>query len=258
VTLDWSTLLLQTVNFTLLAWLLQRFLYRPVLRLVDARRAAVEREQAEAAAAADAAKDARAQIAAERAAAEAEREQALKAAAAEAGRLAAARKAEAERAAAAVLEAARKTLAAERAEALAASRRAALDLGVEIAQRVMAELPDAVRAEAWLARIEQRIAGLGEAERAALGAAPGGGTEPAAVRIVTAAPLDAATQAAWCTRLGHALGAGASSGLAADFAADPQLISGAELHFPTAVLRCSWAGTLAGLRAEIASDGEPR
>jgi hypothetical protein len=41
---DWSTLALQTVNFAVLVWLLHRFLYRPVLRMVDARRAEIEKQ----------------------------------------------------------------------------------------------------------------------------------------------------------------------------------------------------------------------
>ncbi len=45
---DWSTFALQTVNFAILVWLLHRFLYRPVLRLVDARRAEIEKQYAEA------------------------------------------------------------------------------------------------------------------------------------------------------------------------------------------------------------------
>jgi F-type H+-transporting ATPase subunit b len=249
VTLDWSTLLLQTVNFAVLAWLLQRFLYRPVLRLVDARRAEVEKQQLDAAAASEAARATRAQVAAERAAIAAEREQALQAAALETERLTAVRKAEAERAAAALVEGARKTVAGERAQALAEARNAAVDLGVAIARRLMAEVPEALRAEAWLERIEQRIASLDAAGRAALG----DGAAPA-VRVVTAAPLPDAVQATWHARLGRALG----DGLATDFAVDPGLIAGAELHFPTAILRCSWANALDGLRAEIASDGEPR
>jgi len=32
---DWSTFALQTVNFAILVWLLHRFLYRPVLRLLE-------------------------------------------------------------------------------------------------------------------------------------------------------------------------------------------------------------------------------
>ena len=44
---DWSTLALQTVNFAILVWLLHRFLYRPVLRLLDARRAEIDKQYAE-------------------------------------------------------------------------------------------------------------------------------------------------------------------------------------------------------------------
>ena len=36
--LDWSTLALEAVNFLILVWLLQRFLYRPVLAAIDRRR----------------------------------------------------------------------------------------------------------------------------------------------------------------------------------------------------------------------------
>ena len=45
---DWSTFALQTVNFAILAWLLHRFLYRPVLRLIDARRAEIDKQYADA------------------------------------------------------------------------------------------------------------------------------------------------------------------------------------------------------------------
>src|SRR3546814_21092072 len=38
---DWWTLALQTVNFAIPVWLLQRFLYKPVLRLIDSPRAEV-------------------------------------------------------------------------------------------------------------------------------------------------------------------------------------------------------------------------
>ncbi|MEO0035300.1 MAG: synthase, partial [Pseudomonadota bacterium] len=38
MSLDWSSLALQTVNFLVLVWLLQRFLYRPVLAAIDRRR----------------------------------------------------------------------------------------------------------------------------------------------------------------------------------------------------------------------------
>jgi F-type H+-transporting ATPase subunit b len=40
--LDWSTLVLEIVNFLVLVWLLQRFLYRPILKVVAARQAAID------------------------------------------------------------------------------------------------------------------------------------------------------------------------------------------------------------------------
>jgi len=40
--LDWSTLVLEILNFMVLVWLLQRFLYKPVLKVVAARKAAID------------------------------------------------------------------------------------------------------------------------------------------------------------------------------------------------------------------------
>ena len=42
--LDWWTIGLQTVNFAILVWLLQRFLYKPVLRMIDARKAEIDQQ----------------------------------------------------------------------------------------------------------------------------------------------------------------------------------------------------------------------
>ncbi|HXZ48925.1 MAG TPA: F0F1 ATP synthase subunit delta [Usitatibacter sp.] len=41
--LDWSTVALEVVNFLVLVWLLKRFLYRPILDVVAARQAAIDR-----------------------------------------------------------------------------------------------------------------------------------------------------------------------------------------------------------------------
>jgi len=40
--LDWSTLVLEILNFLVLVWLLQRFLYKPILKVVTARQAATD------------------------------------------------------------------------------------------------------------------------------------------------------------------------------------------------------------------------
>src|SRR5215471_6750937 len=42
--LDWWTIGLQTINFGILVWLLHRFLYKPVLTMIDARKAEVGRQ----------------------------------------------------------------------------------------------------------------------------------------------------------------------------------------------------------------------
>ncbi len=131
--LDWWTIGLQTINFGILVWLLHRLLYKPVLTMIDARKAEVRRQF-------DAAKDieakAKAELAAveaERAGIAAEREAALQAAAAQAQQIAEARRAQAERDAEALMDSTRKTLASEREGALDEARRLALDLGADFA-----------------------------------------------------------------------------------------------------------------------------
>lgn len=46
--IDWFTVGAQTLNFLILVWLMQRFLYRPILRAIDAREERVAKELAEA------------------------------------------------------------------------------------------------------------------------------------------------------------------------------------------------------------------
>jgi F-type H+-transporting ATPase subunit b len=247
---DWWSFGLQTVNFAVLVWLLHRFLYRPVLRLVDARAAEIDSHYAQAKAAEEEAAAQREAVAAERAGIAAEREAALQAAAAAAETAAQARHAQAEREAAALIEAARTALAAERGEALAAARRAAIDLGSDIARRLLSEVPPALRAEAWLEHIENYLRALPPPQRAALRRQLDNG---AALDVVTAAPLPADTAKTWRGRLDAAL----EGPIEIAFAVDPQLVAGAELHFPTAVLRFSWQSAVAALRTEIEADGAP-
>mgnify|MGYP001173718906 CR=1 FL=1 len=244
---DWTTFAVQAVNFAILVWLAQRFLYRPVLRAVDARRDALEAQRTQVHALEVQARERLTQLEADRRRLEDERAGVVKETAAQAEQTAAARRAQAERQAAAMLEAARAQLAAERDTALDMARTLALDLGVDIARRLLDEIPAKLRAQAWLARIEQHLAALTAAERAVLdGAGP--------VRVITAAPLPPAVQAQWRARLGAALN---GAGQAIAFDADPALLAGAELHFPHAVLRWSWRSALDALRAQAAGDDGP-
>ena len=241
--LDWWTIGLQTINFAILVWLLQRFLYKPVLRMIDARRAEVQRQYDDAKAIEDKAVEHLKAVEAERAGIAAERDAALRAAAAQAQGIAETRRVEAERDALMLLDAARKTLASERERALAEARRMALDLGAEFAQRLTSEVPIELRAEAWIARIEQHITALAKSEHEALAHQLMDGKS---LTVVTAAPLPTLTADTWRERLRHSLG----DGILVTFEVNPDLIAGAELHFPTAVLRFSWRSAVAAARSE--------
>ena len=201
--LDWSTLALQTVNVLVLLWLLRRYLFRPVMASVAARRAAAEALLAEAAAqrtaaeataaelarrARDSAAEAERLRAAAAAGAEAERTQRLAAAGAEIGRLR-------DAAAAAI----RRDRAAMRQELDAAARA----LAVTIAARLLARLPGPAATAAMLDALGAGLAGLPEAELHAL-AAPG-----APLDVVSAAPLNEAEREA-CAALLRAAGRSAA------------------------------------------------
>src|SRR5579871_862590 len=246
---SWSTLLLQTVNFAVLVWLLRRFLYKPVLRMVDARRAEIDKQYSDAKAVEAAAAAHLGDIEARRAGIAAEREQVLKAAAGQAEEAAKARRDRAERDAATLLDDARKTLAAEREQALAEARRSALDLGAAVATRLLSEIPLALRAEAWLERIEQHLDSLPAAERDGL---LGQFADGASLTVVSAAPFTPETAELWRIRLKRSFGDHA--GVA--FEADPALVAGVELHLPMAILRFSFASALDSLRAEIEADAK--
>ncbi len=248
---DWWTLALQTVNFGVLVWLLHRFLYKPVLRMIDERRAGIDKQYADVRASEAKAKEELAAIKAERAGIAADREAVFKAAAAQAEESATARRAQAEREAAELLEGGRKTLVAERDQALVEARRAALDLGAEFAQRLLAEVPMQLRAEAWIERIERHLSTLPKDELSALTRQCADG---AGLTIVTASPLPQVTAESWRTRLHRSLG----QGVAMNFAVDPALVAGAELRFPAAILHFSWQSALTALRSEVEGRGDTR
>ncbi len=248
---DWWTIGLQTINFAILVWLLHRFLYKPVLAMIDARKEEVRRQFDAVREVEEKAKAQLAAVEAERAGMAAEREGALKAAAAQAQEMAQARRAQAEREAQELVDATRKTLAKEREKALDEARRLALDLGAGFAQRLLAEVPMQYRAEAWIDRIEQHLNALSPAERAALMRQLSNGKP---LTVVTACALPPATIDQWKERLRRVLDV--SGGVTFDV--NPDLIAGTELHFPTAILRFSWQSALAIARNEVGGHGQPR
>jgi F-type H+-transporting ATPase subunit b len=115
---------------------------------------------------------------------------------------------------------------------------------------LLADVPMQYRAEAWIERIEHHLKALPQGEREALTRQLSDGQS---LKVVTAAALPPAMAGQWQERLHRSLG---SSGIT--FEVDPDLIAGAELHFPTAILRFSWQSALLAARTEVSSHARPR
>ncbi|HTV31809.1 MAG TPA: hypothetical protein VME69_01710 [Methylocella sp.] len=249
--LDWWTLGLQTINFGVLVFLLHRFLYKPVLAMIDARKAEVRRQFD---AAQDIEKKAMAQLAAveaERAGIAAEREAALKTASTQGQEMAEARLAQAEHDAQALLDSTRKILASDRERALDEARRLALDLGATFAQKLLGQVPIKYRTEAWIEQIEHRLNTLPEAERQRLAHQLADG---APLTVVTACVLPSTTVVQWKERLHRSLGIEGDI----KFEVNLDLIAGAELHFPNAILRYSWQSVVMAALDEAGARAKPR
>ena len=242
--IDWTTLALQVINFAILVWLLQRFLYRPVLRVIDARRQAGDARYAEAQRLAEAAKQQLADVETQRAGVAADRAAALADAREQAQQLVEARRAQAERDAEALLDETRQTLARERASLLAEARHAALDLAAGMARRVLAEIPESLRIEGWLERIGQHLSSLPAAERAGLVGELAG----APLRVISAWPVSSESEELWRARLRQALG----RDVAVTFETNASLIGGAQLCFPHSTLSFSVEGAVSALQQEEA------
>ena len=45
---DWTTFILEMINFLILIWILKHFLYQPVLNIIDKRRAGIDQALAQA------------------------------------------------------------------------------------------------------------------------------------------------------------------------------------------------------------------
>ncbi len=248
--IDGWTLALQAANFLVLVWLLQHFLYRPVLGIIADRQQRTESVIAEANTAKAAAEQLRAELEQQRGAIAKERDQVLEqahaAAGADAQRLLEKTRADAEK----LLAEERQRLAQERTEAADALRQQTIELAMTIARRLLADTgapgPDAP----FLERLVARLRSLDEPERREL---VGQLADAAVLQLTTAEPLEPGAREAFRKQLRTALGIDP----ALEFAEDGALIAGAELHFPHTVLRHSWRDSLAEIEAELTHHGGP-
>ncbi len=240
--IDWWTLALQTVNVLILIWILSKFLFRPVVGIIDERRAAAAKVLADAEALKKQAVAARDAAEAESANIAAGRDNVLRQAAEDAevqraAALASARE-EVDQLRAAAETEMRRTRAAEE----AAVSDSAAKLAVDIAGKLLARLPDSARVDGFIEGLAKALVSLPEASRDGLGGA-------ATPRLTAARALTAqetqSCRAAFAKALGRPL----------DFvvAVDPDLIAGLELETPHAVVRNSFRSDLAHIVEELTS-----
>jgi len=119
-------------------------------------------------------------------------------------------------------------------------------LALTIASRLLGRVPAPALSVALLQSLDTWLAELPADELRAV-AHPGD-----AVEVVTAAPLDAASQAACTEMLGRRLG----KGIELRFATDPSLIAGVELRSGHARLHNNWRADLDRLGQELSRDDE--
>lgn len=240
MTIDWWTLGLQTVNVLVLVWILARFLFKPVAKIIAERQAAARE-------ALDAAEQARAEAETAKNAAAAERDRiaatradllakAQDAAETEKRKLLAAARAAAETARAET----REDLARMRAAQAGALTDAAGALAADIALRLLDRLPDTARVAGFIDGLAEAVTALPATTRDGIGA-------DAPVPIRAPRPLTGDERARLETRLTEALGRKVTLRIETD----PDLIAGLELDAPHAIVRNHFRADLDRIKAEV-------
>lgn len=246
--IDWLTVAAQIVNFLVLAWLLKRFLYRPVLDAMGKREARIasrlgeaKQREEEAQAEAGSYREKRTEL-------ERERE----------ARLAEAREA-AERERRELLESAREAVQQSRERWRQELEREQTDLrnalvrelaesAIDVARRVLADLAGAELEREALATLVRRLESLPEEERKALAAAP-------QLRLATAFEADPKT----LESLGKAIAGVLGAKVELEWTHKPELVFGVELTGAEHRLAWSVSGYLRELGDRLRSSlGEAR
>jgi F-type H+-transporting ATPase subunit b len=250
--IDWWTLLLQAINFLVLVWLLWRFLYKPVKEVIEKRKRLAGEAFAEADRQKQEAEAARQRFEDDRAGLMQERQQMLKKTHADLEKERGQALEDARRQADELLEDARQSIAKERAAALTEIRQQATTLAVELATGVLRQTQPEGGAGVFLERLEKQLGDMPAAERERL--QHDLSAEGAVLEVVTAAPLAAEEQKGWARRLGAGLAQEDQQEDKIRFAVDPEILGGAELHFPHAVLKFTWADQLRKAKELLQSD----
>ena len=244
------TLAFQVINFLVLAILLRRFLFKPVMAIItkrqeDLARAAADSERArrEGQEARTLADKALAEMDGERTRMRTETTMIV-----ERDRQAAL--AEAHREAGAIRDAARRELEIERDKAAETMTRGAVELGAAIARRLLEQVATPSVAEAFLLRLCEELEAF-STERVRALVDDLGGRE---LLLATAPPLSPAEADRWLARIVARLGKETRTRLVGD----ESLIAGAELRFPHTTLSYCWRDGVNAASEELAPDAGAR
>ncbi|MDT0497509.1 F0F1 ATP synthase subunit delta [Algiphilus sp. W345] len=232
MTIDWTSLALQTINVLVLLWLLQRFLYRPVLAVLERRQTEIGERLAKAETARLEAEAAKTEIAAEHASLASQREQRLAQVQAEAEAARAARMQDVAVQSARLLDEAQHQIERERAEAETQLREDAATLAADFAARILERVPAGVLTRAYLEELTTQKEAL-----QALGASE--------LRVVSASPLAEDETTAIQARLSPLL----AHPVQWRFEVDESLIAGLAVHADDSVIAHSLAQDLTQLKA---------
>ena len=181
---DWWTFAFQLVNIAVLAWLLARFLFKPVARIIAERKAETDRVLKEAEAAKRDAANAEKAAAAERDRIAAERADLLQKAREDADAQKQALLDDAKAEAAAVMQKARDAAVHVSKEEHEKQLQRATDLAIAVTGRLLADLPVDARISGYPERLAEVLSKLGQEERSAI-LTDGGGLHLVAPRALT-------------------------------------------------------------------------
>ncbi|APR39277.1 F0F1 ATP synthase subunit B family protein [Paraburkholderia sp. SOS3] len=241
--IDWWTLGFQTVNVLVLVWLLSRFLFKPVAKIIADRQQSVATLMQEAANARAAADGERKQAAAELAALAARRAQALQEVSAEAERLKTSLLAQARADADALRASTVGEIAALQRDAAQGDAARASGFALEIAARLLGRLPSDVKVDAFIEPLAAAVQALPHDNRI------GPDAQRDALRLLAPRNLSEREVAHCRSALAAALGFEP----ALEVEVEPALIAGLELEAPHAIVRNSFRHDLASVRSELLS-----
>jgi F-type H+-transporting ATPase subunit b len=245
--LNWSTFVLEIINFLILVWILKRFFYQPVLDVIARRRDGIEKTRANAKKLQDEAQELRSQYENRLAGWDRERR---------AAREQLAEEIEAERAQR--LQTLASDLAQERERSAVVEQRrlenlrrqleqTALTQGAQFAARLLSLAAGPPLQEILLDLLLQQLETLPAARLAELRSSTG--TAPEGIRVTSALPLDAAMR----KRLEQSLGTCLGAPLPFQYQQDPELLAGVRITVGAWVLHANVKDELAGF-ARLAHD----